>query len=94
MTDQLREALAEWDEWCYENGFEQDDNQVLADAARAWSEFPTDAQVEAAARIIYKSQRPGFGWPGGTGEEEIAKGWRVLARAALEAAHNTGKDEG
>lgn len=44
-------------------------------AARVWLEFPTDAQVEAAAAVIRVLD---------------AASSREVARAALEAAHNTG----
>lgn len=54
----------------------------------ALREPPTDAQVEAAAQAIGAYMRPTLSWHKYVSEHEM---YRNQARAALEAAHNTGQ---
>lgn len=92
MTDQLRQAVGWYDRTAQLSRPPYLDD--LLAAARAWSEFPTDAQVEAAARTLYELQFPDSAY-----EQVKAVGaegmYLELARAALEAAHNhTNRKEG
>ena len=82
MTDKLTEALAVYD--TPPNSLTWEDDRtigqalaVLAEAARRWASFPTDDDVEAAAKASMELA-PGF---------DICAGgqWRVVMRAALEA---------
>lgn len=100
MTDQrdyAREAVELWEEYGltteYLEGMSYNHRVKLNAAARAWSEFPTDAQVEAAADAIRND-----GWscdmhePGRRGDCAICDVMHAkTARAALEAARKEGE---
>ena len=76
----LDEALAYYDQLHATQGEQADQLQVVVvEAARRWAEFPTDEDVEAAAKAIQFSLDPYVD------KDKPADHWHKEARAALEA---------
>jgi hypothetical protein len=94
-TMKLEEALDKWSG--YYDGVEEampPAFRVIVAAATRWLDFPTDEQVEAAAKAAHDWSQASIGLVGIWDESTYRDQWREQARAALEAVTMIGDNQG